>query len=424
MVKRLLAPDAICRLRQSRLRNAFAAVFLSSLLSVPHVAYGQSTTTPRDQAYKLFSVLNGVPPTAARLDEIESLLKAGELRSAALAAINDEDGNFFSIVLRRVAAKWTNVDKSPRIQLNDGIALTLGLVANDEDFRKILHADLLYVGNPDYPELPFPLIPYAPNNNDHFVAPTNQNNPQQISLEEAAARLKIPVHKLLIPKRQSELSTILPTAASGIITSRAGSAAYLNMGTNRRAVAVAAMDQFWCRPLKSLASTTRPHTFIAQDVPRDPGGDAGAFINNCAGCHAIQDGLRTAYAYHDYLPNTGIVYTPGQVVAKVTRNRQEFPEGRIATSDAWYANWGSEHNNIGWKGPDQGNGASSLNQAFANADQFGRCMAETALKAVCAPDIEDPETKNVIEQLAQRFRVDNHNLRNLFADAALTCTVK
>ncbi len=399
------------------------SVLLATVILLGEAASAQQIVqrpSPRQQAYKIFTLLTGSPPSDAKLSRMERMLVAGEKLQAALEAIDDESGLFYEVTLRRIAAKWTNVDNSPRVTFNDGIALVLGLVAADEDFRQVLFEDRVYVGNSEYPGVTKLFHPYSTVNNDHYAS--TANNATYQSITQAANELSVPIHKLLIAAKQSDVSNLLAPGTSGFFTTRAGAEAYLLAGTNRRAVGIGAMEKFWCRSIDELASTTRPH-FIAQDVPRDPGGDAGAFINTCAGCHSVQDGLRAAYAYHDFTTTAGVIYTPGTVVAKVVRNAHEFPEGMRATSDAWRSNWGPEHDFLGWPKTTSGNGIKSMNKAFADSRQFSVCMAETALSAVCDVDAKRADLRTLVENLANGFEKTQYNMRQLFANAVLTCTV-
>src|SRR5262245_46774768 len=125
--------------------NLVARVLTAGLGVV--LASSAALAGPRDQAYRMFNRLNGTPPSPATLDALERLVADGNLKGAAMAAIDDASGNFYNVVLKGMASRWSNTDKTPRIDLNDYVATVIGMARDDVPFDTILSADVVYVGN-------------------------------------------------------------------------------------------------------------------------------------------------------------------------------------------------------------------------------------------------------------------------------------
>ena len=378
---------------------------LAAAVAVTFIVSFTANAGPRDTAYKLFNRINGVPPTNAELDALEQLVANGDLRAAAEKAM--ESDYFYNLSLKRFASPWTNVDLSPRVELNDYIATIIGAIRDDIDFGQILYEDIIYVGSDDLVNDPNGDIPaYATNNNDHYTA-----------LEGARVNLQTG----LVRKTQTDVTGI--AAPAGVITTRAFGEAFFKDGTNRRPTRFILMT-YLCRDLEQMHDTTRSDFMIRQDVPRSPGGDSNMFRNSCAGCHSGMDPLSGAFAYYDFV-DEALVYDAGVVADKMNRNSDVFPRGHGTTDDSWMNNWMEGPNSvIGWSGPTSGNGARSVGQAYASTDAFSVCMTERVFQHVCLRDPDSSEDRQLVTSLAQSFKSNGLKMKSLFADTAANCVAE
>lgn len=360
-------------------------------------------SAPRDTAFQIFNRLNGVPPSAERLDQMEALVASGDMRGAALAAINDPKGAFYSVTLKDVVSRWTNPDHSPRVPLNDFTATVIGMVRDGIPFNQVLSGDILYTGN-------LTGIPaYSLANNNHYQF-----------LDTQAA----PLHTALTRQTQSQQTGALPAAAiAGVLSTRGFGDAYFKAGTNRRGLAFT-FENFLCKSFETLQDTTRPDFRIRRDVTRAPGGDSSLFRNRCAGCHAGMDGLGGAFAFYDFNDTNGtLLYTAGIVQTKMNRNATEFPEGYVTTDDSWTNLWTQGQNvNVGWGGASDGKGAKSLGEALANTDAFATCMATKAVEALCIRPVVNTDDIQAVAEISKSFKQNNFDLKGVYADAAVHCS--
>lgn len=354
---------------------------------------------PRDQAYTMFNRLNGVPPSSAKLDEMEGLITAGDMKGAAMAAINDAKGMFYNLTLKNVVSRWTNTDKSPRVPLNDYTATVIGMIRDDVPINTVLSGDILYTSN----------VTGAP-------AYSLANNTHYQFLEDNFVDLKA----TLVQQKQSVVSPAIPPA--GVMTTRGFADAFYKAGTNRRAVAFT-MNNFFCKEMEQLADTTRPDFRVRRDVTRAPGGDSALFRNRCAGCHAGMDAFAGAFAYYDFDDTTtSLVYTAGTVRPKYNRNISEFPDGFETTDDSWLNNWLLGQNaKLGWGGASEGNGAASFGEVVGNSDAFASCMAKHTVEAMCLHPIANKTEQDAADGIAENLKKDNYNMKGAFAEAAAFC---
>ena len=106
----------------------------------------QGQASSRDQAQRIHNRLAGVPADASTLDTMASMIDgAGGPQAAAELAM--EHPAFYNVTLKQFAAPWTNEAQDVFVPLNDYTATVIGAIRDDVDFRRILYADLLYVGN-------------------------------------------------------------------------------------------------------------------------------------------------------------------------------------------------------------------------------------------------------------------------------------
>ena len=255
---------------------------------------GSSSTKAR--AYKIYNRLAGVPPVPSVLGELDTLVKSGKVKDAALRAM--DDANFYNITLKNWIKPWTNVDRTNRVPLNDYVATAIGMIRDNIPFDQILYGDHLYIAGTGTP--------------GNIPAYDKKSNTQYQKLEDGKVNLK----DYLVRTSQSKTTGISDTA--GVLTTRAAGAAFFSAGTNRRATRFTFMN-FLCRDFEALHDINVPDYHVRRDVERNPGGDSRTYRNKCVGCHAGQDALGGAFAYFDY-DGTQVTYTDGVVVPKINKN--------------------------------------------------------------------------------------------------------
>ncbi len=217
--------------------------------------------------------------------------------------------SFYSTTLKNFATPWTNRDQTVFAPLNDYTATVIGIVRDDADFRGILSADVLYVGQGVNPA-------YSTTSNAHYETLESNNVDLRVALQ---------------PTTQSSLNGLPPAATAGVITSRAASEAFFIDGTNRAMFRFTLLNHL-CHDMEQVHDTSRPPDRIRQDVTRSPGGDSALFLNNCIGCHNGMDPMAQAFAYYDFDETQGrLVYTPGQVQPKYLINSDNFKPGYVTT---------------------------------------------------------------------------------------------
>ena len=137
---------------------------------------------------------------------------ANQPQAVAYAAM--DNSAFYSVTLKNMAMPWTNRDFSVFDDLNDYVATYIGLVRDDDDFRKALYDDVVYVGDPV-----LGLPQYSSSNNAHY--------------EALESRYGHTLDTVLVRRSQSELSVLPAEATAGLMTTRAAAKAFFIDGTNR-----------------------------------------------------------------------------------------------------------------------------------------------------------------------------------------------
>ncbi len=358
---------------------------------------------PREQALVIHNRLAGVPPSETVLDDMTADVQANDARSAALTAMNNP--NFYAVTLKNFAAPWTNRDRSAFVPLNDYITLVMGMVRDNVPFDQILSGDLLYTA-PGVSPAP------AANSNAHYAALETRMRNSQFNQSELAQTT------------QSGTYGIPPAATAGAMTTRAASEAFFIAGTNRAMFRFTLVNHM-CMDMEQVHDTSITPDRIRQDVSRSPGGDSRVFLNNCIGCHAGMDPLAQAFAYYDFDETTArLQYTPGVVQPKYFNNDLTFPDGFVTPDDSWHNHWRQGQNALlGWSQglPGEGAGAKSLGQELAGTQAFATCQVQKVFKAVCLRDPVDQNDRNRVATMANTFRNNNFNLRDVFADSAEYC---
>ncbi len=368
---------------------------------------GTAMAGAREQAKRIHDRIAGVPPSAADLDTMATLISNGSPLDAALLAV--EHPGFYNATLKTLVTPMTNEAQSPFEPLNDYTATVIGIVRDERPYTDILSADVLYIGDPA-----LGLPAYSVSDNAHYEA-----------LEAQGMDLKTG----LVARTQSSLTGLPAEATAGVLTTRAAARAFFIDGTNRAMFRFTLLNHL-CTDLEQIKDPTRPHDRVRQDVSRSPGGDSRIFMNACVGCHAGMDPMVQAFAYYDYdypegNPDAGrLVYTPGRVQDKYLINANNFKYGYVTTSDRWDNYWRQGPNQLlGWDGglPGYGNGAKSLGQELAATEAFAECQASKVFRTVCLREPVDATDRAEVAALTASFKSNGYNLKRLFAEAAVYC---
>ena len=375
----------------------------------------------RDQAKRIHDRLTGVPASETLLDQLELLVADGDYRDAAMLAM-DQDG-FYDVTLKNMVTPWTNEAQDRFAPLNDYTATVIGMVRDNLDFRSVLYADLVYVGDQSALSADGYAIPsVSASSNAHYQA-----------LEEQG----VPLQSYLVPASQTSVYGLPAGAPAGVLTSRAAAKAFFVAGTNRAMLRFTMMNHL-CRDLEQVKDTNLPVDRIRQDVSRSPGGDSRIFLNSCVGCHNGMDPLAQAFAYYDWSGEEGpddgqIIYngagtvdpdTGSRVQGKYHINASNFPYGFETPDDSWDNYWRQGQNaNLGWDGTlsGSGSGAGSLGQELAHSDAFASCQAQKVFRTVCLRTPHSSDDVEELERMTEDFSSNGYRLKDLFADAAVYC---
>jgi len=396
------------KLRGSALRSGLVKATALALAIASFASVQQASADPvsRAQAKRMYDRLVGTPPTPALLDDLESRVAADKVAAGLymLDKSSPRSSQFYTTTLKNFATPWTNRDQTVFAPLNDYVATVIGMVRDDADFRTVLSADLVYIGQGISPA-------YSTTNNDHYVAMESNNADLRVVLQ---------------PTTQSSLNGLPPNATAGIITSRAAAEAFFIDGTNRAMFRFTLLNHL-CHDMEQVHDTTRPPDRIRQDVTRSPGGDSSLFLNNCIGCHSGMDPMAQAFAYYDFdETQSKLVFTDGQVQPKYLINSDNFKSGYITTDDHWENRWRLPGKNtvLGWAGQDgtirSGNGAKTLGEELANSDAFAECQATKVFKTVCFRSPSDQNDRDQVSASANGFK-SGGNLKRVFAETAAYC---
>jgi hypothetical protein len=387
-------------LRRRIARLICAAIVASLGTSLASLAAPPPT---RDQAKRIYDRIAGVPATDAQLT---AMTTAGDGVTAALIAT--QDPAFYNNTIRNLAMPWTNRAQTVFAPLNDYTATVVGMVRDDVPFNTLLSADLLYTAD-SASNVP----PYSPLNNDMYQA-----------MDDNSVDLK--AH--LVKATQSSLTGIPAAATAGVLTTRAGAAAFFIDGTNRAMFRFTMMNHL-CSDLQTIMDTTRPPDRIRQDVTRSPGGDSSLFLNNCIGCHSGMDPMAQAFAYYNFGDTTKgevakLAYTPGTVVPKYFINSTNFPQGYVTPDDHWDNRWRTGVNQLlGWD-PTQtgsGSGAKSLGQELESSAAYASCQVTRVFKTVCFRSPSNAADRSQVTSMIASFQANSYSLRHVFAEAAVYC---
>jgi len=396
------APGAAGRAARGVAQALLATVTAAALLASPPAAAG-----PREQAKRLYDRLNGTAASQAVLDSMQAKITAGDFTGAALLAIDDPNGNFYSVVLKDLVTPWTNRAQTPFQPLNDYTATVIGMVRDSVPFNTVLSADILYIGKSG-----LGLPAYSNSANDHYA----QMEAQGMNLMTA-----------LVQTTQSSVTGLPSAATAGVLTTRAAARAFFVAGTNR-AMFRFTMINHMCTDLPQVMDITRPTDRIRQDVSRSPGGDSRVFLNNCVGCHSGMDPMAQAFAYYDYIDNTttdngALQYTNGTVAPKYFHNNTTFAPGYVTPDDHWDNRWRAGQNALmGWSPglPGAGQGAKSLGAEIGASTQFAQCQVQKAFQAMCLRPPSNAADRSAFNAIVSQFQ-QGYDLKRVFAATAVYC---
>jgi hypothetical protein len=363
---------------------------------------------PNEQAKRIFDRIAGVPPSAAELTQMATLIQGGDTTGAANVAL--QAPQFYNTTLKNFAMPWTNRDQTVFAPLNDYVATFIGMVRDDVDFSTALSADILYMSNAS--GLP---APSAADNNHYATAET-----QGVDLKST-----------LTQTTQSGVYGTPSTATAGLMTTRASTSSFFINGTNRAMFRFTLIAHL-CNDLETVEDITRPPDRIRQDVSRSPGGDSRVFLNSCIGCHSGMDPMAQAFAYYNFNgtavgdgTNTGsLEYTPGTTQAKYHINTGNFPQGFVTPDDSWTNRWRQGPNQtLGWDPslPGSGNGAKSLGTELAHSAAFAQCQAQKVFQTVCYRAPASQADLNQVSSMSSAFKSGGYKYKSLFASAAVYC---
>ena len=410
----------------------FTLLFTAALLSVMSFQTFAGELEQR-QAKRIHDRLTGVPPTNAVLTTMENLLLNDPTgKTAADEAIKNKA--FYNITLKNFATPWTNEEQTIFAPLNDYSATVIGLVRDDEDFRKLLYDNIVYTGNNSLSSA------YSNSNNNHYVELEN--------LGYENGNLADP--NILVQKTQTEVTGLEASATAGLFTTRQGARSYYYLGTNRAMLRFALINHL-CTDFEPLSDITRIPDRIRQDVSRSPGGDSRLFLNGCLGCHAGMDGLAGGLSRYDLtftedsdgnvIENTAqLNYAANGVQGKYLINSNNFSPGYVTTDDSWINYWRNGKNSrLGWgnnsialpapnnitiddKGHAMGTGAKSLGIELASSTAFASCQVKKVFKSVCFRDPDDKATDRAqVTSSTNNFINSGYKLKSVFAETAAFC---
>jgi len=360
--------------------------------------------TERQEAVLLHTRITGVPPSPTNLNTMEADLVAGQKEAAAAVAI--QQPQFYNNTLKNIWLPATNRDESVFVPLNDYVVTAIGMIHDDIPFNTALSADILYTLNASG------LPPPSASNNNHY-ATADANN--------------VDISSTLVKTTQTAAYGYPSGAPAGLITTRGSASAFFVNGTNRAMFRFTLINHL-CHDMETVQDATRPTDRIRRDVSTSPGGDSRVYLNTCISCHSGMDPMAQAFAYYNF-DNTALqmVYTAGAVQHKYAINTTNNPFGFVTPDNSWANRWRGGPNSLvlGFDPtlPGSGTGAASLGQELAQSQAFAQCQVQKAFQAMCLRVPSNAADTNEVNTLTAAFTANGYKLKQVFADAALYCTV-
>jgi hypothetical protein len=285
---------------------------------------------------------------------------------------------FESTKLMSFVSKFGERETEPSFNVLDDIQTTLlGLIANDQDFRKSLTGGSLF----------------------------------EFSGQVATASM-FPLKSTL----SSGYNNNTQDHQGGIQNARRFALLNYTGGTNRRQIKYI-FDKFLCTPIDRWKNPLIDDYFVRMDIDRAPGGVKATFQSKCRSCHAPMDAFAGAAAMDDDSGRQNSNPVP-KTHNRLQSNFDNHVRGNIPDSDYWMnlLTTEKEKKYFGWRGPETGFGIHSFGEAIANSNRFDDCMVQRVNEEMC----ENPLSQQESDRLAQEFRKSNFNLRLLFAKVALS----
>lgn len=419
-----------------------SSLFLAASLigfSAVTLLSGPSFAQSEDEVKKLAERIVGVklPGDSPLLSQMRSQWAAGNRKAAAQLAINDPQ--FINVTAKQMALKMSTRAETMRTELNDFVAMYIGIVRDDLDARQMLMGDFHYRADMTKvtggtASVRADVMADIVLTNNHYIDLDRPN----IDLNSVLMR----VNKQPMASEQSGAPALVDNPdPAGLLTTRSFLGAHAIAGTNRRPVEYT-MREFMCVAMADWSDTGASDARVGRDIDRAPGGDPQKFLTSCKGCHTGMDGFRLAFAKNDF--QTSNAYPQGRVVnslleganfpgfAANTRvstkmdkapNNQVFPNGYIPVDTNWVNNarGPSSSQLFGWRGNVSGGaGVKTFAEAIANSRRFSQCMVQRVYEGICRRPMNISAMKPFVDAMADVLEKNNYSVKNLATEVALS----
>lgn len=367
------------------MRN-FITFIIALTLAYPAFGFDQF----EEEAKFIYQRLTGkfLKQGGSTYNEMVALLKKGQkLQAAELAT---QEPSFIAATVRYWGAMMLSNDSDPLLLLNDGLAMVMGSVRDNQDARELLIGDYAYGRDPRL----------------GAGRPRTDNNDIYLSLETQSKDISS-----LLYRYEPQWNIANALEASGILTTRWWASVNYSAGTNRRAIP-AIFASFLC---KSTPEAWKKHNLptyrIRQDISRFPPGGAAVFQTECRTCHSIMDGLSGAFAKINF--ENDVIRWSSKVYPKYFHGEETYPEGYVTTDNSWI-NFLTESNNevYGWPGQMTGSGILELGEMVANSKLYSECLVKRTFQTICRKEYNLNDA--VIKTMAGSFRANGYKLKDLF----------
>lgn len=354
-------------------------------------------------ALRLFQRVSGVKASMSdpRIAQMAELIKKGDLYGAA--DIPTRDKSFLNVTAFQFFAPKSLRTEATNSGFNDFVAMGMLVTRDDMPYTEMVQGDFTVIVNGVTQGLTGAAPNQRPalNSNAHYTTAG--------ALTDIGANLRLVTPQRPLPFNDS----------AGALTSWQFMSEHANMGTNRRIVQFA-FQEFLCTPISEWRDSdpSLSDEQVTKDVDRAPGGDPAAYQMECRVCHQVLDPLRAAWAFHNF---TGT--TPSYVAGTVKREIGAtivYPDGAVLSNDSFQNRAVLNQNSqFGFKGALAGSGAKAFGQMMARSDRFSSCAVEQVFNQICRRSPNSKEQLNEIVKIAEKFRSDNYNLRNVFKNVSI-----
>jgi len=285
---------------------------------------------PSTQAIRLGDRLGGFRLTAgdALTAQVASLIIQGKAEQAANLLTGLD--SFYNVTVEHMFCPMSNRPETPIVLqpngnfgcMTDFVATGIGIVRDNVDARELLTGNYIYQGQAGLANVRATQNDLYKSNN-HFadLESTGQNYAQVLTK----------VAPQMVYNAQGATVPVAATDAAGLLTTRTWGEQHYVAGTNRRVVEFASRE-FLCNPLKDIGDEALPDDMTARDVDRQPSGSVINYKTTCAHCHNIHDPWHYATSFFEWIQDGSgnyLIYTPGTVQAKLTKNGTMYPNGYV-----------------------------------------------------------------------------------------------